>query len=106
MPFSHHYAIKPKILCDALGLEQKPIKPQATVFGQSGRVAVKILLQKAYNLAPHEGRNNTGFKLATWLRDNDYTREKAYSVLLEYCQNQQHHPNRLVIPQQHATIPV
>jgi Bifunctional DNA primase/polymerase, N-terminal len=81
-------------LRDALGLGTAPHPPTAAPkvgnwIPANGRVSLQVLLKKAYDLAPQDGRNNTGFKLATWLRDNGYSRQEAYSVLLEYCHQQQ-----------------
>jgi hypothetical protein len=96
----------PDALKNALGLETAPLIPKAatpsTFIPSNGRVSVQILLQKAYNLAPRDGRNNTGFALATWLRDNGYSRDEAHNVLLEYCGHEQHNAKHYYTPSEAA----
>lgn len=90
----------------ALGLGVAPTKPTDTTakafVHSNGRVSVQILLQKAYSQAPRDGRNNTGFALATWLRDNGYSREEAHQVLLEYCGHEQHNAKHYYTPSEAA----
>ncbi len=50
------------------------------------RVAPAVLLRKAESEARGSGRNNAGFKLATWLRDNGYTHDEALSVILTFAE--------------------
>ena len=49
------------------------------------RVAPVVLMRKAESEARNVGRNNAGFKLATWLRDNGYNQSEALPVMLEFA---------------------
>ena len=86
----------PRALREVLNLTRDTPKPNITApvrhasnwILAKGRVSVQVLLKKANEAAPREGRNLVGFKLATWLRDNEYTQGEAREVLLEYTEFQ------------------
>lgn len=46
----------------------------------NGRVDISILIDKALERIPAEGRNNAGFWLATQLRDNGYSEDECRAV--------------------------
>ncbi len=56
----------------------------AAPMASRARVSVRVLLKKAIHEALNLGRNNAGFKLATWLRDNCYSSDEAKNALLEF----------------------
>ncbi len=50
-----------------------------------GRLSYLVLLEKAKGEVQTLGRNNAGFRLATWLRDNQYSQSEAQSIVLEFA---------------------
>jgi hypothetical protein len=56
----------------------------AAPMASQARVSLRVLLKKAVGEALNLGRNNAGFKLATWLRDNCYSSDEAKNALLEF----------------------
>jgi Bifunctional DNA primase/polymerase, N-terminal len=76
--------VMPKALQTALTPTAPIAAPCPAPIVAGHRVPVRVLIAKALHEAVNSGRNNAGFKLATWLRDNSYSIEEAKTVLLEF----------------------
>lgn len=50
----------------------------------AGRVTTRVLIDRALEQIPAMGRNNSGFWLATQLRDHGYLEREAEPIMLEY----------------------
>lgn len=73
------------VLRSISGSQITPERRENIVPAAEGRVSARVLLEKAEREARGIGRNNAGFRLARWLRDNGYTRDEAHGVMLEFA---------------------
>jgi Bifunctional DNA primase/polymerase, N-terminal len=89
-PAPHRLEPMPENLREGFALMTAPDKaapfPPRAMPAARDRVAPAVLLRKAESEARASGRNNAGFKLATWLRDNGYGQDEALNVMLTFAE--------------------
>src|ERR1035438_9026192 len=64
--------------------QQQPVRTHVRAIGSGDRVDSEVLISKALEMAPRDGRNNSGMWLACQLRDNDYSAGDAEARMRDY----------------------
>jgi uncharacterized protein (DUF927 family) len=83
-PDPHPLEAMPENLREFLGLSGKPAAAPSPKEGTRGREDAGELIRRALKLIDLQGRNNSGFWLATQLRDNRYGYESALEAMQSY----------------------